>query len=358
MARSADNTKTVAVLLSTSPEGQSVVKGLLKSKSRTNPTLKLHIIALTRQTRATPSTDWFDPFPHSFEFVQCNLSNQNELVQIFRKYKVWGVYCLYYNSIFTGTDQETADGKTCIDAAIQSNVSFFILSSVVGAYTAPQEITHIHAKYEIDQYLINQTTFHEIFTDGWLILRTTWHMDNLLTKFVPKNGYLTIPIVEGDVKYAVVAVDNIGHIAAEYFIGNKKIPTQSCFYDCIGDEVSGNEICAVLSKASGHNVLYSNSDIMFGIYNALRDPIAMASSQVLEWYNSGVVHGNMQQCYQDFGNRMIDFKEFSETHFKNKPLGESITRKVVKYSTLITIIGGVAMVGRWLYGRDKSKQST
>ena len=138
--------KTIAVFLASGQQGSSVIKSLLKSSNNNNT--KLNIIGLVRDPSSEKCKKLLSDLNdlsnnnHKINFVKCDIHNKNEIINIFKKYLVWGVYCVTYAPL-DGTKQEIIDGKLCIDAAIECNISFFIFSSVVAAKTAPQGIGHI-----------------------------------------------------------------------------------------------------------------------------------------------------------------------------------------------------------------------
>eukprot|EP01084_Bolivina_argentea_P200440 342761_1 len=240
--------RSIAVLNSTGNQGSNVIESLLEIESNDN--IIYNIIGLTRDPLSSKCKKLLLKFSnisckHSIKFIKCDIHSKEDLISIFSSNKIWGVYCVTY-APFNGTNDEINDGKICIDAAIKCNIKYFILSSVVSVNSAPNNINHINSKKVMEEYLINKindnNNNNNIFSDGWTILKTTFYMENLFTFNIPKNGYLPIPIIKPQTKFAIVSIKNIGDIAAAQFNANINFIQNNHKYDCIGDDICGEQM--------------------------------------------------------------------------------------------------------------------
>lgn len=350
---SSTTTKNIAILLSTGKQGRNIVNVLVNLKSSD----KFHVIALTRNENSEKARKLLNyqsiESPNSVQVVTCDIHDKTDMIRVFTKYNVWGVYCTTAN-LFEQPHQEFSDAKNCIDAAIESKVKFFIYSSILDCDKSPEYIPHLNDKYLSDQYLkVNGKSFR----DGFVSLKLPTFMDNLLEILAPSNGYFSMPIIDGNKKCIMIACQNIADIAAAFFNGDIEIDTNTHSYDCIGDIITPNEICNILSNVSGNIVNYSNKGpLMLFIMEKFGVNFAKHIMAMFRWKNEREIDiismtKKKNKCNNDFANKMIDFGEFAEMHFKDKNLGESMTRKTVKYGSIIALLAAGATILKTKYSK-------
>ena len=176
-------------------------------------------------------------------------------------------------------------------------------------------------------------------------------MENLFTFHPPKNGYFNIPI-KPNVRFAVVSTKNIGDIAAMHFDGSIDCDKTKHSYDCIGDDISGNQMANILSRVSGHKLQYDSSGTTLWMLSMCGVHLGTDLLRMFAWYGPGVLHGNHEQSYRDLGDKRIDFETFAKTHFTNKPIGRSMTRMVVQYVGIAAVVAATGY-GLWYYKNKK-----
>lgn len=169
----------IAVTLSTGHQGSAVIKSMLKWSA---DKVTFNITGLARNPSSPKCQDLLSlasSSKHSLKFVECNVHNKQELVEVFTKNNIYGVYCVTFATFDASFMEEVKDGKACIDAAIESKVSYFIFSSVLSGDKIPNDhdAEHLVTKKQIEQHLQKQCEENtNVFPDGWTILRYNIHL--------------------------------------------------------------------------------------------------------------------------------------------------------------------------------------
>ena len=145
-----------------------------------------------------------------------------------------------------GIDAEIRQGVALIDAAKAAGVGHVILSSVASADRATG-IPHFDSKYEVEKHLVAQGV-------PYSIVGPVYFMENLLGPWgLPalREGKLALAM-PAERPLQQVAVSDIGAFVAALVERREAVFGRR--YDIAGDELSGTEAAAVVTRASGRAI--------------------------------------------------------------------------------------------------------
>jgi uncharacterized protein YbjT (DUF2867 family) len=154
-----------------------------------------------------------------------------------------------------GVEAEVKQGIDLVDAVEQAGVGHLVFNSVASADRSTN-IPHFDSKYKVEQHIAS-------IKIPYTIVAPVYFMDNVFTPwFLPS-------IQEGTLKFAMpedrplqqVSVDNIGAFSAAMIERREKVFGQR--FDIAGDELTGKETVAAISKASGRTIGYEGFDPEF-----------------------------------------------------------------------------------------------
>ena len=154
-----------------------------------------------------------------------------------------------------GVEAEAKQGIALADAVKQAGVGHLVFNSVASADRSTN-IPHFDSKYKVEQHMASLKI-------PYTIVAPVFFMDNWFTPwFLPS-------IQEGTLKFAMpldrplqqVSVDNIGAFAAAMIERRDSVFGKR--FDIAGDELTGKETVAVISKASGRDIGYEDFDPEF-----------------------------------------------------------------------------------------------
>ena len=154
-----------------------------------------------------------------------------------------------------GMEAETKQGVALADAAKQAGVGHLVFSSVANA-DRKTGIPHFDSKYKVEQHIASLKIPYTIvapvgFMDNWF---TPWYLPSI------QEGTLKIAMPP-DRPLQQVSVDNIGAFAAAIIERRESVFGQR--FDIAGDELTGEQTVAVISKASGRKIGYEGFDPEF-----------------------------------------------------------------------------------------------
>jgi uncharacterized protein YbjT (DUF2867 family) len=185
-----------------------------------------------------------------------------------------------------GAQVETAQGITITDAAKAAGVAHFIYTSVASANRATG-ISHFDSKYEVEKHL-------QASGVPYTIVAPVYFMDNLLQPWsLPslRQGKLAIALPASRSLQQIAAVDIGAFVTAVIERGDTVFGRR---FDIAGDELTGKEAAAILSKVTGREVNYEG----FPPEN-LR---ALGEGAVLmfEWFDSTGYAADIKSLRRDF----------------------------------------------------------
>ncbi len=160
-------------------------------------------------------------------------------------YGVFGVQTPYE----AGVEAEVRQGKNLADAAQRSRISHFVYSSV-GSADQRTGIPHFESKFQIEEHIRSLGM-------PYTILRPVFFMENLLGMAgMVREGKIESPLTP-DRKLQMIAVDDIGALAASAFEHQQKWTGRAL--DIADDEISPKDLAALLSRVLGREVRYTQT---------------------------------------------------------------------------------------------------
>lgn len=151
-------------------------------------------------------------------------------------------------SFEVGAKAEIEQGRSLLNALHDAGVGHIVLSTVGGA-DKNTGIAHFDGKYEIEKHL-------SILDTPSTVMAPVFFMENALSPWTqPKLGEgIYTAAMPAERKLQQIAVKNIGDFAVALIARGE--PVFGSRYDIAGDDLSGTEAVAQMSKASGREISY------------------------------------------------------------------------------------------------------
>ncbi|KAK7000305.1 NAD-binding protein [Favolaschia claudopus] len=210
--------KIILVTGATGRQGQALIHALdLNSESN-----QFHVLALTRTISSPTASALAAQYPEHLSVIQCNLDSAQEVRKVFEDAKkeygaIFGVFCvLAFPGLGANADGEERQGMTLADISAEFGVSSFIFSSVErgGEYNDDNAVLDRRAKVMIERHI---KALGESKNFPWTILRPGFFMEN----YEGMIGAISVAVLKTGLKPTtrnqMVAVDDIGHVAAAVF---------------------------------------------------------------------------------------------------------------------------------------------
>ena len=226
--------KVVLVTGATGSQGGSVVQALLRQGQQ--------VRGMTRNA-SSPAAEHLRK--QGVEVVAGDFADQESLVRA-----ASGV-----DTIFTmttpfeeGVERETAQGIAITDAAKAAGVGHLVYSSVASADRATG-IPHFDSKYEVEKYIASSGVPYTIIAPVYFIdnLVQPWTMPTLRQGKLALAMPATRPLQQ-------ISVEDIGAFAAAIIERREAVFGKR--FDIAGDELSGDDSAAILSKVTGREFVY------------------------------------------------------------------------------------------------------
>ncbi len=185
-----------------------------------------------------------------------------------------------------GEEAETKQGIALADAVKQAGVGHLVFNSV-GNGDRNTNIPHFDSKYKVEQHIAS-------IKIPYTIVAPVFFMDNWFAPwFLPS-------IQEGTLKFAMpadrllqqVSVDNIGAFSAAMIDRREKIFGKR--FDIAGDELTGKETVAAISKASGRDIGYEGFDPEY-----MRADNA-DFAEMFSWFNKVGYSADIKNLHKEF----------------------------------------------------------
>lgn len=141
------------------------------------------------------------------------------------------------------TEGETRQGRALADAAIAASVPRIVYSSVGGA-DRQSGVPHFESKRRVEEHL-EGLDCRETFIRPVFFMDNFRHMGPAL-----ENGELVVRLpLPDDIKLQMIAVGDIGTVAAAALVGDVDIPGGAI--EIAGDERTGSEIARAFGEQTG-----------------------------------------------------------------------------------------------------------
>lgn len=172
---------------------------------------------------------------------------------------VYGVFSIQPSSgqgkAYGVTDeQEIHYAKMIADIAVEQNVQHLVYTSVGAAGKGPTGLGHFDSKTEIENDI-------QKLDIRWTIVRPAAFMELLLLPGMGLNQNKFNFFVRPNQAFQVIAVQDIGKIVCHIFNHPQRFAGQTI--EIAGDEVTGNDLQALLTHAAGKPIHYQRfSDVL------------------------------------------------------------------------------------------------
>jgi uncharacterized protein YbjT (DUF2867 family) len=185
-----------------------------------------------------------------------------------------------------GSEKETAQGITLTDSAKTAGVAHLIYSSVASADRATG-VPHFDSKYEVEKHL-------QASAVPYTIVAAVYFMENLLQPWILpslRQGKLAMALPARRSLQQIAVADIGAFVAAVIERGDTVFGRR---FDIAGDELTGEEAVAILSKVTGREVHYE----------AFPPDVLRAQSEDLalmfEWFDSTGYAADIENLRRDF----------------------------------------------------------
>ncbi len=185
-----------------------------------------------------------------------------------------------------GMEAETQQGIAVADAVKQAGVGHLVFTSVASA-DRQTGVPHFDSKYKVEQHIASLNIPHTIiapvfFLDNWF---SPWFLPSI------QEGTLKLAM-PADRPLQQISVDNIGAFAAAMIERRKEVFGKR--FDIAGDELTGKETVAAISKASGRTIGYEGFDPEY-----MRADNA-DFAEMFSWFNRVGYATDIKNLHKDF----------------------------------------------------------
>jgi len=273
---------TVLVSGATGNQGGAVTQALLTSGHK--------VRALTRNTESSRARRLAE---QGVELMRGNLDDAESLGQALE-----GADSFYLmgSPQEVGVEGETKQGIALANAAKAANVGHLVYGSVANA-NLNTGIPHFDSKYLVEKHI-------ETLGIPYTISAPVFFMDNVVTPWsldALKGGKIMLAM-PGDRSLQQVSVKNIGEFVASLIGRREKVFGKR--FDFAGDELTGNECAATLTRITGHQFTYE----------AL--PVSVVKEQsddmgaMFEWFDSVGYNVDVPKFHKSFSD--VDWQSYSQ----------------------------------------------
>jgi uncharacterized protein YbjT (DUF2867 family) len=264
--------KLVLVTGATGKQGGAVVEALL--------TRGHQVRALTRNSTSPAANRLRE---QGVEIAVGDFTDHDSLVRAIR-----GVDAVYAMSTpyEQGAEKETAQGITITHAAKAAEVPHFVYSSVASANRATG-IQHFDGKYAVEKHL-------EASGVPYTIVAPVFFMENLLQPWMVSSlsqGKLAMALPTNRSLQQIAVADIGAFVSAVIERGDTVFGRR---FDIAGDELTGEEAAAILSKVTGRKVHYEGFPP--GVLRAQSEDTAL----MFEWFDSTGYAADIKSLRRDF----------------------------------------------------------
>jgi uncharacterized protein YbjT (DUF2867 family) len=305
--------KIITIFGATGAQGGGLAHAILSDKNS-----EFAVRAVTRDTNSDKAKKLAEL---GAEVVAADIDDKQSMAKALE-----GAYGAYFVTFFWAhfsAEKELAEAKNMAEAAKEANLQHVIWSTLEDTRKfVPLEddrMPTLHGKYKVPHFDAKGEA-DQFFTDAGVpvtFLRASFYWDNFIYFGAgPKKGpdgklYLTFPL--DDKKMAGIASEDIGKAAYGIFKKGKEMIGETV--GVAGEHLTGKEMAAAISKATGQEVIYNN--VSPDTYRAFGFPGADDL-------------GNMFQFYRDFEedcNRVRDVNASRELNPELKSFDQWLSEK-------------------------------
>ena len=275
--------KLVLVTGATGNQGGAVVQALVKQGNQ--------VRALTRNPTSPAAKRLSE---QGVEISRGDFTEHDSLVKAMK-----GVDAVY--AMATPTQSvaiETAQGIAITDAAKATGVGHLVYSSVASADRGTG-VPHFDSKHEVEKHVLSSGV-------PYTIIAPVFFMDNLLQPWVTpglRQGKLAMAM-PGTRSLQQIAVADIGAFAAAVI--ERRDTVFGRRIDIAGDELTGDEAAAILSKVTSRDIRYEgySADVL----RAQSEDMAL----MFEWFDNTGYAADIKSLRRDFSEvKWHDFEAWA-----------------------------------------------
>ena len=185
-----------------------------------------------------------------------------------------------------GAEKETAQGITITDAARAARVGHFVYSSVASANRGTG-IGHFDGKYTVEKHL-------QASGVPYTIVAPVFFMENLLQPWtLPslRQGKLTMALPASRLLQQITVADIGAFVAA---VIERSDTVFGRRFDIAGDELTGDQAAAILSKVAGREIRYE------GFPPEVLGAQSEDMARMFGWFDSTGYAADIKNLHRDF----------------------------------------------------------
>ena len=301
---SSNDIRRILVTGATGQQGGSVVKALLANP----PPFPHEILALTRKANGASAQKLA-----SNPKVKVIEGNLDDVAAVFEAAggpgAVWGVFSVQVPSMKKlkegVVDKEVAQGCALFDAAKANGVKHFVYSSVDRggdkSFETHTKIPHFITKCDVKLHIREKAQAQSDMT--WTILRPVAFMDNFQPSFFGRF-FAAAWAQMGSNRLQLVAVRDIGVMAAQAFAHSEKEDYKNQAIGLAGDELNEQEASEIFSQVQGRPIVQSYWFIADFVKWMIADVGIM-----FKWFEDEGYGVDIEKCRR-LNPDMMDFKTY------------------------------------------------
>jgi uncharacterized protein YbjT (DUF2867 family) len=185
-----------------------------------------------------------------------------------------------------GAEKEIAQGITITDAAKAAGVAHLVYSSVASANRATG-VSHFDGKYKVEKHI-------QASGVPYTIVAPVFFMENLLQPWtLPglRQGKLAMALPGSRSLQQIAAADIGAFVAAVVERGDTVLGRR---FDIAGDELTGEQAAAILSKVTGREIHYE------GFPPAVLRAQSEDMARMFEWFDTTGYAADIESLRRDF----------------------------------------------------------
>ncbi|MCG8426517.1 MAG: NmrA/HSCARG family protein [Chromatiales bacterium] len=273
---------TVLVSGATGSQGGAVTQALLASGHT--------VRALTRNTESPSAKRLLDL---GAEVVRGNFDDAESFSKAME-----GIDSFYLmgSPLEVGVGGETRQGIALANAAKAADVGHLVYGSVANADQST-DIPHFDSKYTVEQHI-------KMLGIPYTVSAPVFFMDNVVAPWsldALKAGKIS-QALPGDRKLQQVSVKNIGDFVASLI--NRREAVFGKRFDIAGDELTGEESAAILTKVTGREIRYESLPV-----SALREQ-SEDMAMMYEWFDRVGYSVNIAELHKTFSD--VDWQSYTQ----------------------------------------------
>ena len=277
--------KCILISGATGQQGGAIARELLKDD-------RFHIHAMTRHpdSEAAKALE-----AQGAKLIQADLDDEASLRTALKG--AWGALAVQ-NTWTAGVEGEEEQGHRFARVAKDAGVQHFVYQSVASA-DRQTGIPHFENKFRIED------TVRSLGFDSYAIVRPVFFMENLLGPwFKPYIGQGNLAIgIKPETKLQSIAVADIGKYGALALSDVERF--KNAELDIAGDELTGPEMAAVLSRVTGKPINF---------YQVPIEQVRAGSDDfatMLEWFDAVGYDVDIDANAREYGIRPTKFEEWA-----------------------------------------------